>query len=109
VNQQINEKLEALRRHLDEGKPDIKSVAAKVADMTDRNDHTGARVFLAQTFFPSNKRLLKAWEGLAALQDWQRGLNSGLASVRDELDDALMHLLKNGLSAEDFQAIHDAL
>ena len=93
MNALINEKLEAMRQQLEGGSkafgPTVRSTkafvstpgvvtymppgaeiakhVAKLAKMTDDNDHTGARVYLARTFFPANKKLIKAWEGVAAL------------------------------------------
>lgn len=108
MNPVINEKLSALRQQLIEGAPDIKAVVAKVADMTDSNDHIGARVYLAQTL-SRNKKLAKAWEGLQAIHAFHGHSTSGLRVAEKELETELWDSLKYELSDEDFQAIHDAL
>jgi hypothetical protein len=108
MNPTINSKLEALRRHLDEGKTDIKAVVTKVRGMTAENDHTGARVYLAQTLLPRSK-LAKALEGLEAIQAFHGHSTSGVRVAMKELETELWDELKHELSDEDYQAVHDAL
>jgi hypothetical protein len=109
----VNAKLEALRRMLEstdsERRTRVARSAATVAKMTDQNQHTAARVFLARTFFSANKKFIKAWEGIEALQDFHGSLSTGTGAARDELDSMMMKLLSRELSPEDYAAIHDAL
>ena len=94
---------------IQEAKLDIPSIVAKAAKMTDHNDHTGARLYLA-SLVPSAKKLMKAYEGVQALQDFHGSLTSAVGKARDELDEKLHDVLYSAIDdKENFEAVWGAL
>lgn len=73
--------------------------------MTDDNDHIGARMFLAKV--SGHKRALKAYDGIAALQEWFGHLPTGLDKIRTEIDKKLFDWVKKQFP-NDFKKVHDA-
>ena len=59
----------------------------KVAMMTQRNNHTEARLFLSTMI--SNKRLLKFYKAMRELNDVFRGYPAPLSKVMSEMDKEL--------------------
>jgi hypothetical protein len=87
----------------------IASLSSRLAKLTDQNAHTDAYLLVAQTVFPSNKRLTGAWQALKTLIDFRGGVDGALRPLRDRMYDELMAGLKSNLSPDQYQAIYGAL
>lgn len=79
-----------------EGKEFPVDIIARVAKMTARNDHTGARLLVAKTL--KNRKLSAAYEGLDAINSYFGHSPQSLIVLRKMLDEILFKALKNDYS-----------
>jgi hypothetical protein len=71
-------------------------VIKKVQQMTDHNDHAGARILVAKNI--NNKKMLAAYEGLDAMNAYFGHSPQELLSLRNKLDKELFVYLKKAFT-----------
>jgi len=83
----------------------LDDIVSKVAEMTDENNHTEARLMIARDIL-KDKNLIDVYSTLAK---WQgRGVEF-VVQMRDSMEYYLNSMLKKKLSPEDFDKVHGAL
>ena len=70
---------------------DLKAIAKEVAEFTDINDHTGARVFICKSL--KLQQLCKAYQAIESLQEFYNCLDSDVSTVRNNLDKRLKNII----------------
>ena len=93
---------ELKRKALNENFPIIK----KIAQMTDRNDHNGARILGAQMI--NDKKLLKLYTAIKDIADIEGRGNPYMLKYRDSLDQILWQKAKEKLDSNEYEAFHGA-
>jgi hypothetical protein len=84
-------------------------IVSQIAQMTDYNDHTGARKLIATSIL-KNKKMASAYEGLENLHQFFGHMPRELMNVRDVmLEQMLKKQLQQKLSPEDFDQVWGAL
>lgn len=81
---------------------------AKVAKMTDQNDHGGARLYIAKNIL-KDKRFTKIFKLINDIHDLEGYLPHPLGEYRMEATNAMFDVLKQKLSNDDYNRIHGAL
>ena len=98
-----NKRMHEINQFLNEGN---EMAIAKIAKMTDRNDHVGALIEGAK--FLKHKKLVKFFEGCQAIQDAMGHQPTELRDLRYQGYEELMKYAKSKLSAEEYKAFHGA-
>jgi hypothetical protein len=81
---------------LQEGKEFPIDVLKKIENLTDDNDHQAARILLAKTM--RDKKLLSAYEGIKAIQDFYGHLPRELSQLRYDIDKKMFERVKKNYS-----------
>ena len=90
------------------------AVAKQIAQYTDDNEHTTARVYISQQVLTKidrgmGKRFLTIYQAIADIQNAERYLPSGINTYSYEKDKEMKQALEQYLSPEDFQTVWDGL
>ena len=80
----------------------------KIAGMTDRNDHTGARVLISSSIL-KNKKLVKIFEAIEEIQNVEGHLPHNLGKYSYEKYEEMMKLAKKELEPIRYSRLHDSL
>lgn len=82
----------------------------KIAKMTDQNDHTGARAYIAANIL-KDKKLARAFEGVADIGWFLMEMPRELLTIRDQIltNENLKPQLERKLSPEDYERVWGAL
>jgi len=99
-----NELNELVRAEVNEAK-DIDSIATEIAEMTDDNDHEGARLALAE--YLKHKVFIKVYKAIIEIHDISGNYNFELLKFRDSVDKELFKFAKSKL-CKDYDLIHNA-
>jgi hypothetical protein len=84
----------------------IEKVAKEIAELTDKNDHTYAARALA--VFLKNKKAVKAYEGLDALNEYFGHSPQELIKLRSTITDSMLKDLKSKVSDEEYKKIYSS-
>jgi hypothetical protein len=69
-----------------------KDILKKIKQMTNRNDHNGARILLAKTI--RNKRMLEAYQGIEMTSNFFGDMPRGLMDTRYAIDQIMWNYVK---------------
>ncbi len=81
---------------LKEAKAFPANIIKEIANLTEFNDHNGARILLAKTI--KNKNLEKAYQGIANLVDYYGHMPQDLGKIRYEIDKKMFKHVKQTYS-----------
>jgi len=81
------------KKKLQEGKDLDQKIIAKIAKLTDRNNHTEARIVLAKTIGSSARKITNAYESIRTIQDFL-GRGNEVMHARAALDKILFQKVK---------------
>lgn len=82
------------------------AMCATVADQTDSNDHTGAKVTVAKYF--NLKYFIKVFEFIQFLHNGDGSLLSDLSSIRTRTGKNMMEYLKAELTPDQFEKLNNS-
>ena len=85
---------------------DIKPIVAKIAKLTDRNDHTGSVLELAK--FLNDKKAVKALQAVQQIHDAEGSMPSEIAKYRSNVLNDLMNKIKSKHGADIAKQINGA-
>lgn len=85
----------------------VESVAAKIADQTDSNDHTGAVVTLAE--FLKNPKLLKCAQAVKTIHDIEGSLPDGIDVYRRYLSKKIQNAIANKFGDDVLQQLRSGM
>lgn len=80
----------------------------KIAGMTDRNDHTGARVLISTSIL-KNKKLVKIFKAIEDIQNVEGHLPNSLGKYSSEKTDEMMKLAKRELDQTRYSRLRDSI
>jgi len=86
---------------------DVIDVAEVVADATDRNDHTGALLNIANFFLYT--KFIKIFEAIDVCHDQDDSMSQWLIKYRSEKSDEMMMYIKKTEGEEVYDVLHNAL
>ena len=84
------------------------AVVREVAALSQANHHTASVQLIASEFFPTNKRLAAALNGIAAIADYYGYAPPHLSEVREGIAKKMEESLKTMLTPAQFRALHMA-
>jgi hypothetical protein len=82
------------------------ALIARIAEMTDRNDHTGSVIELSRAL--RNERTTKALRAIDALHEFYGHMPSDLRMMRDGIHEGLLKVAKRETDAETYRRLHGA-
>ncbi len=82
------------------------AIAMRIEKMTDRNDHTGSVLALANAM--GNKPMVKAIQAIVTIQDFYGHMPDGLSKVRDDMRNQLLRYAKQSWSKENYDRLRMA-
>lgn len=94
-------------RKIDTVSEDFNTFISEISDMTDRNDHGGARELIAEFF--DMKNYLVIFHAINVIHDLERSIPGEIFKYREQKTKEMLSWIGKNVGSEVADMIHDAL